>query len=158
MVTGNVWVPLGAMPSAVTELSGLGYKVTTFTPRSYSQDLNHDHRNTGFVSAKLHFEWFNSLRHRDDILHHTSGPALDQVMAWCLMAPSRYVIQCCIKYYQLDPWEQTFMKFHLRYNTFHSVKCIWKYCLHSGSHFVVASICQQDSLVQQGLFCYISSW
>ena len=38
--------------------------------------------------------WFNSLWPSDAIWWHRSGSILTQVMAWCLMAPSHYLVQC----------------------------------------------------------------
>ena len=39
-------------------------------------------------------------------------------------------------YCQLDPWEQTSMKLHSKYKTFHSCKCNWQYRMLNGGHFV----------------------
>ena len=39
-------------------------------------------------------------------------------------------------YCQLDPKEQTSVKFWSKYKTFHLKKCIWKYCLRNDGHFV----------------------
>ena len=39
-------------------------------------------------------------------------------------------------YCQLDPWEQTSVKFLSKYQTVHSLKCICKYHLRNGDHFV----------------------
>ena len=39
-------------------------------------------------------------------------------------------------YCQLDPWEQTSVKFHSKYKTFHSRKCFRKHRLRNGGHFV----------------------
>ena len=41
-----------------------------------------------------------------------------------------------LTYYQLDPKAQTSVKFKSKYKTFHSPKCIWKYRLPNGGHFV----------------------
>ena len=43
-------------------------------------------------------------------------------------------------YCQLDHWEQISMKFKSKYQTFHSWKCIWKYRLRNGGHFVHLSL------------------
>ena len=43
-------------------------------------------------------------------------------------------------YCQLDPWEKISMKFKSKYQTFHSWKCIWKYRLRNGGHFVHLSL------------------
>ena len=39
-------------------------------------------------------------------------------------------------YCQLDPWEQTSVKFELKLKTCHSSKCIWNCHLRNGGHFV----------------------
>ena len=41
-----------------------------------------------------------------------------------------------LTYCQLDPWEQTSVKFEPKYKPFHSWKCIWKRHLQNGGHFV----------------------
>ena len=41
-----------------------------------------------------------------------------------------------LSYCQLDPWEQTSVKFESKCKTFHSRKCIWKCRLRNGGHFV----------------------
>ena len=38
--------------------------------------------------------------------------------------------------YQLDPQEQTSVTLKSKYKAFHSQKCIWKYHLRNGGHFV----------------------
>ena len=38
---------------------------------------------------------------------------------------------------QLDPQEQTSVKFYSKYKFFHSRKCIWKYRRRNGGHFVL---------------------
>ena len=42
------------------------------------------------------------------------------------------MLTCC----QLNPWEQTTMKFESTYKHFHSWQCIWKGRLRNGGHFV----------------------
>ena len=39
-----------------------------------------------------------------------------------------------LEYCQLDPCEQTSMKFESKYRNFHSWKCIWKFRLRNGGH------------------------
>ena len=39
--------------------------------------------------------WLNLLTANDVMWHHKAWSALVQVMAWCLMAPSHYLGQCC---------------------------------------------------------------
>ena len=47
------------------------------------------------------------------------------------------VLICC----QLDPWEQTSVKYQWEFKHFHSRKCIGKCCLQNSSHLVSASMC-----------------
>ena len=41
-----------------------------------------------------------------------------------------------LSFCQLKPQEQTSVNFYPKYKTFHSRKCIWKYRLRNGGHFV----------------------
>ena len=67
--------------------------------------------------------------------HQWIGLVLVQIMA-CHLFHARPLSKPMLIYFQLDPWEQILMKFESKYKTFHSQKCIWKYHLRNGSHFV----------------------
>ena len=62
---------------------------------------------------------------------------LVQVMARHLFG-AKPLPEPMLPYCQLDPWEQTSVKFESRYNTFHSWKCTWKCRLRKGGHFCPA--------------------
>ena len=51
------------------------------------------------------------------------------------------IIWTMLEYYQLDPWEQTSVKFQSKFQHFHSRKCVWMCRLRTGGHFVSASMC-----------------
>ena len=63
------------------------------------------------------------------------GSALVQIMACCLFG-TKSLYNPMLGYCQLDPWEQTLLKFWLKYKTFYSQKCILNYRLQNGGHFV----------------------
>ena len=63
------------------------------------------------------------------------GSALVQIMAYCLLG-TKPLSKPMLGYCQLDPKEQTSVKFQSKYKTFHSQKCIWKHRLLNGGHFV----------------------
>ena len=63
----------------------------------------------------------NSLWPSDAIWPHRSGSTLAQVMAWCLMAPSHYLNQCClISMVMCHSSEDSFTISH------QSLKSVWK--------------------------------
>ena len=62
------------------------------------------------------------------------GSALVQVMAWHRIG-AKPLPEPMLTYCQLDPYQQTSVKFESEYKTFHSRICIWKYRLRNGSHF-----------------------
>ena len=63
------------------------------------------------------------------------GSALVQIMAWRLFG-AKPLSKPTLGYCQLDPKEQTSVKFQSKYKTFHSRKRTWKYRLRKGGHFV----------------------
>ena len=67
--------------------------------------------------------------------HQWIGSALVQIMACCLFS-TKPLSKPMLSHCQLDPWEQTSVKFQSKYNTFYSRNCIWKCHLWIGSHFV----------------------
>ena len=50
------------------------------------------------------------------------------------------IIWTMLEYCQLDPWEQTSVKFQSKFQHFHSRKCVWMCRLRNGGHFVSASM------------------
>ena len=63
-------------------------------------------------------------------MHQWIRLALAKIMACCLFS-IKPLSEPMLGYCQLDTEEQT-----SKYKTFHSRKCIWKYCLRNDSHFV----------------------
>ena len=73
------------------------------------------------------------------------GWALVKIMA-CRIFSAKPLPKPIQDYYQLDPQEQTSMKFESKYKNFHSRKCIWNYRLRNGGHFVQGG----DELMSRG--------
>ena len=63
---------------------------------------------------------------------------------------SKPMLCCC----QLDPYDQTSMKFYSKYKTFHSWKSIWKYRLRNGVHFVLGEMSSNVCVVHSMISCY----
>ena len=61
-------------------------------------------------------------------IRHWSGLVLVQIMA-CRLFGAKQLSKPMLGYCQLDPQEQTSVKFESIYKTFHSRKCNWKYRL-----------------------------
>ena len=59
----------------------------------------------------------------------------------CRLTGAKPLSKPMLGYCQLDPQEQTSMKFSSKYKFFHSRKIIWKYRLRNGGHF-----CRGDDL------------
>ena len=59
--------------------------------------------------------------------------ALVQIMA-CRLFGAKPLSKPILGYYQLDPYEQSSVKFPSKYKTFHSLKCIWRHRLRNGGH------------------------
>ena len=66
-------------------------------------------------------------------MHQWIGSALVKIMA-CRLFGAKPLSKPMLCYCQLDPFEQTSMKFESKYTFFHSRKCIWKR-LQNGGHF-----------------------
>ena len=60
--------------------------------------------------------------------------ALVQIMA-CRLYGAKPLSDPRLDHYQLDPWEQTSVKFLSKYKIFHSWRCIWKYRQPNGDYF-----------------------
>ena len=69
-----------------------------------------------------------------------SNLSMLQIMA-CHLYNTEPLSEPMLPYCQLDPKEHILVKFHLKFNSFHSRKCIWKCCLWNGGHFVSAPMC-----------------
>ena len=67
------------------------------------------------------------------------GSALVQMMAWCLFG-AKPLSKPMLGYCQLDPWEQTSVKFYLKYKAFLPPKYIWKY------------FCKMAAILSRGLW------
>ena len=67
-------------------------------------------------------------------MHQWIRSALVQIKA-CRLFGTKPLSKPVLGYYQLDPWEQTSVKYYSKYKTFHSRKCICKYHLRNGGHF-----------------------
>ena len=77
--------------------------------------------------------------------------ALVQIMA-CRIIGAKPLSKSKLGYCQLDHYEQTSVKFYSKYKMFHSRKCVWKYRLQNGYHFV-----QGDELTALGHQC-VQCW
>ena len=63
------------------------------------------------------------------------GSALVQIMA-CRLFGAKPLSKSMLHYCQMDPSEQTTVKFSSKFQIFHLRKCIWIYRLWNGGHFV----------------------
>ena len=104
----------------VIRISGGSKRQSTDT-RSSQVKLIGDIFNSSSLSAAYIRQWIVS--------------ALVQIMA-CRLCGAKPSSEPMLDYYQLDPLEQSPMKFKSKYKLFHSWKCIWKYRLWFSGHFV----------------------
>ena len=82
------------------------------------------------------------------------GSALVQIMA-CGLFGAKPLPKPMLGYCQLDPQEQISVKFESNYKALHSRKCIWKYRLRNGAHFVQGwwvNLCFEDVETRMVLF------
>ena len=63
------------------------------------------------------------------------GSALVQIMD-CSICSAKPLSKPMLGYCRLDPGKQNSLKNQSKHKTFHSGKCIWKYRLQNGGHFV----------------------
>ena len=77
----------------------------------------------------------NSSPLSDAYMHQWIGSVLVQIMA-CHIFGTKPLSEPMLGYCQLNPKEQTSVKFQSKSRTFHSQKCIWKYRMQNGGHFV----------------------
>ena len=68
-------------------------------------------------------------------MHRWTGPALIRVMT-CRLSGAKPLLEPMLQNCQLDPWEQSPVKFESRYKAFHSCKCVSNCRLRNGDHFV----------------------
>ena len=54
----------------------------------------------------------------------------------CRLYGAKPLSEPVLDYYQLDPLQQSSVKFYSKCKIFHSWKCIWKHRLRNGGHFV----------------------
>ena len=77
----------------------------------------------------------NSSPTSDAYMRRWTGSALVKIMA-CRLVGAKPLYELMLEYCQLDPCEQTSVKFESRYKTFHPWKRIWKCRLRNGGHFI----------------------
>ena len=92
---------------------------------------------------------FNSLRPIDAYMRRQHRPSLVQIM-FCRLFGAKPLSEPMLTFWQLDPWEETSVKFQSKFKYFHSRKGMWKYFLPHSAHFVSASMCQYLTHVSQG--------
>ena len=68
-----------------------------------------------------------------------TGSAFVQVMA-CRLFGAKPLSEPMLAICQLDSWKHISVKFKSEFYHFHSRKCVWKYHLRNGGHFVSASL------------------
>ena len=72
----------------------------------------------------------------------------------CRLFGAKPLPEIILPYSQLDPWEQTSVKFESKYKNFHWWNCTWKCCLRNDSHFVQGEIINWASYPQINL-CWV---
>ena len=85
-------------------------------------------------------QWVNSLRPSDTYMRQYNIPPLVKIMA-CLLFSTKPLSEPMLSYCQLDPEEHISVIFYLKFECFHSWKCMWKCRLLNCGHFVSASMC-----------------
>ena len=90
-------------------------------------------------------------------MHQWIGSALVQIMA-CRLFGAKPVSKPMLCYCQLDPWEQTLVKLLSKYKTFYSRKCIWKYHLRNGDHFVKGGWDNMAIILQMHVLIHFVEW
>ena len=85
-------------------------------------------------------QWVNSVRPHDTYMHQETRPSLVQKMT-CHLLGTKALSGPMLACFQLEPLEQTSVKFSAKFKHFHSRKCVSKCCPQNGSHCVSASMC-----------------
>ena len=75
----------------------------------------------------------NLLRPGDACIHHRIRPPLIQIMV-CRLFGAKPLSEPMQDYFQLDTCKHISVKSSTKYNSFHSIKCVWKSCLQNGGH------------------------
>ena len=88
-----------------------------------------------FWSKSLYQTLINSSPPSAAYMQQWIRSPLVKIMA-CRLFGAKPLSEPMLEYCQLDPKEQTSMTISSKYKTFHSRKCIWKYRLRNGDHFV----------------------
>ena len=91
---------------------------------------------------------FTSSPPSDAYVRQWIRSALVQIMA-CRLIGAKPLSQPMLGYCQLDPKEQTSVKFLSKYKIFHSQKCIWKHRLRNGGHF------DQGEMSQHSVYAFL---
>ena len=60
----------------------------------------------------------------------------------CPLLGAKPLSEPMLPYYQLDAMVDVSTEFYLKIDSFHSIKCIWKWRLPNSGHFVSSSMCQ----------------
>ena len=98
------------------------YKDKMVAWQSYLYNENpHTWKDDLYIETGPMPQWVKSLWPSDTIWRHKSGSTLDQVMAWCLMAPSHYLNQCWLIISKVQ-WHS----FYQKYVSHQSLKLAWK--------------------------------
>ena len=82
-------------------------------------------------------------------MHQWIVSALVQIMA-CRLYSVKPLSEPMLDYYQLDPWEQSSVKFKSKYKIFHPWNCVWKYRLHPGRDELIELIIIQVVFFPKG--------
>ena len=88
--------------------------------------------------------WVNSSPPSAEYMHQCLGSAMVQIVA-CRLFDAKTLSKPMPGYFQLDHYEQSSVK----YKTFHSLKCIWKFCLPKWRPFCPGG----DELNSLAMFC-----
>ena len=88
---------------------------------------------TGMISMNKNISELYYVIH--SYIRQWIGTALVQIMACCLFG-AKPLSRPMLGYCHSNPKKLTSVKFWPKYKTFHSRKCIWKYRLWNGGHFV----------------------
>ena len=89
---------------------------------------------------------FNTSPPSDAYMSQWIGPALVQIMACCLF-DTKPLSEPMLRHCQLDLWEHASVK--VSYGIFHSRKCIGKYRLWKGGHFVQGKMSKKKCVKSQ---------
>ena len=90
---------------------------------------------TRYLFCHYDVELINSSSPSAAYMRQWIRSALVQILAWCRIG-DKPLSKLMLGYCQLDPYEQTSVKFQSKHKFFNSRKCIWKYRLRNYGHFV----------------------